>query len=79
MLLIGILFLLLGVPSSTAIIDQVLASGRVVGLGDTPDQRVSPRPMIAPGAPPLLSFRYYEGAVHHRYGNADLMLDDAGH
>ena len=26
-----------------------------------------------------LSFRYYEGRMHHRYGNLDLVLDDAGH
>jgi hypothetical protein len=34
---------------------------------------------IAPGAPPALSFRYYEGKLHHRFGNAELLLDDAGH
>jgi hypothetical protein len=27
----------------------------------------------------LLSFRYYEGKQHHRFGNSELMLDDAGH
>jgi hypothetical protein len=56
-----------------------LAESRCLSIADTPDARVAPKPMIAPGAPPLLTFRYYEGAVHHRYGNADLMLDDAGH
>ncbi|MGH9639630.1 MAG: hypothetical protein ACRD3Y_06180 [Bryobacteraceae bacterium] len=54
-------------------------SARCVAVGETPDERVSPRPEIAPGAPPLLSFRYYEGAAHHRFSHSDLMLDDAGH
>ena len=58
---------------------QVADSGRCVTLAETPDSRVSQKPMIAPGPPPLLSFRYYEGKAHHRFGNTDLMLDDAGH
>ena len=53
--------------------------GRCVALGESPDARVTREPMIAPGPPPLLSFRYYEGKEHHRFGNSDLMLDDAGH
>jgi hypothetical protein len=60
-------------------IQQISASGRVIGAGETPDQRVSAKPQIAPGAPPLLSFRYYEGKQHHRFGDVDLVLDDAGH
>lgn len=52
---------------------------RCAAVGETPDERVAPRPEIAPGAPPLLSFRYYQGAAHHRYNHSDLMLDDAGH
>jgi hypothetical protein len=58
---------------------QVADSGRCVTLAEKPDTRVEHRPMIAPGPPPLLSFRYYEGKAHHRFGNTDLMLDDAGH
>ncbi len=58
---------------------QEADSGRCVTLAETPDARVNPRPTIAPGPPPLLSFRYYEGKAHHRFGNTDLMLDDAGH
>ncbi|HEX7361328.1 MAG TPA: hypothetical protein VF283_12630 [Bryobacteraceae bacterium] len=54
-------------------------SARCVAIGETPDERVSPRPEIAPGAPPLLTFRYYEGAAHHQFSHSDLMLDDAGH
>jgi hypothetical protein len=66
-------------PPSSPIIEEIAQSGRCADLGDTPDQQVAPAPEIAPGPPPLLSFRYYEGKLHHRYGNADLMLDDAGH
>jgi hypothetical protein len=60
-------------------LQQVADSGRCVTLAETPDARVERKPMIAPGPPPLLSFRYYEGKAHQRFGNADLMLDDAGH
>jgi hypothetical protein len=58
---------------------QTAASGRCATLAEKPDARVETKPMIAPGPPPLLSFRYYEGKAHHRFGNSDLMLDDAGH
>jgi hypothetical protein len=58
---------------------QVADSGRCVTLAEKPDERVKPQPAIAPGPPPLLSFRFYEGKAHHRFGNTDLMLDDAGH
>src|SRR4051812_20374523 len=52
---------------------------RCLTAGESPSERVSPQRMIAPGLPPLLSFRYYEGRAHYRFGNNDLMLDDAGH
>jgi len=65
--------------SVPALVQSVAESGRCVSLAETPSQRVSTKPQIAPGLPPLLSFRYYEGRMHHRYGNADLVLDDAGH
>jgi len=58
---------------------EIAASGQAVELAATPSQRVAPRPEIAPGPPPLLSFRYYEGQQRHRFSNAELMLDDAGH
>jgi hypothetical protein len=58
---------------------QTADSGRCVTLAEKPDTRVERKPLIAPGPPPLLSFRYYEGKTHHRFGNMDLMLDDAGH
>jgi hypothetical protein len=58
---------------------EIAASGQVVELAATPSQRVAPQSEIAPGPPPLLSFRYYEGQQRHRFSNAELMLDDAGH
>ncbi len=54
-------------------------AGRVVHVAESPDERVGAGPMVAPGAPPLLSFRAYEGKLHQHLGTSDLMLDDAGH
>ena len=72
-----LLFLLL-VPDP--VVQQIADSGRCAALAESPDERVGPpRVLIPPGPPPLLSFRYYEGTMHHRFGNAELMLDDAGH
>jgi hypothetical protein len=62
-----------------SLIEQIAGSGRCVALAELPKDRLDVRPMAAPGPPPLLSFRYYEGKQHHRYENLDLMLDDAGH
>jgi hypothetical protein len=58
---------------------DVAASGRVVEIGKSPSERVTPPPQIAPGAPPLLAFRYYDAQQRHRLSNSELMLDDAGH
>jgi hypothetical protein len=60
-------------------IKEITESGRAADLSEAPDTRVSPLRMVAPGPPPLLSFRYYEGKLHHSFENTDLMLDDAGH
>jgi hypothetical protein len=54
-------------------------SGRATSAAETATQRVAVTPQIAPGAPPLLSFRYFEGKQRHRYGKLDLVMDDAGH
>jgi hypothetical protein len=34
---------------------------------------------VPPGVAPVLSFRYMEGSQKHRFGDLDLMVDDAGH
>jgi hypothetical protein len=72
-----VILALLVTPQS--VVQQIADSGRCADLAESADQRVAPKPMIAPGPPPLISFRYYEGKQHHRFGNAELMLDDAGH
>ncbi len=66
-------------PIEEQTIKQISDSGRCVSLAENPDARVAPGLKVPPGPPPLLSFRYYQGKLHHRYGNSELMLDDAGH
>ena len=68
-----------GIDSEQTLIKEVAESGRCADLSQDPDGRVSPLSMVAPGPPPVLSFRYYEGKLHHGFENTDLMLDDAGH
>jgi hypothetical protein len=60
-------------------IEAIARSGRVVEIGESRERLADPRKQIAPGAPPLLSFRYFLGADRHRFGKLDVMLDDAGH
>lgn len=62
------------------LIKEIAVSGRTMAAGETAAERLAdPRRKVAPGQPPLLSFRYFEGAARHRFGKLDLMLDDAGH
>lgn len=63
----------------TLAIEAMVLSGRVVGIAESPSERLSPPRMIAPGAPPVLSFRYFDAADRGRFGNLGLMMDDAGH
>jgi hypothetical protein len=58
---------------------QIAASGRVLQIAVSDSERVAPSRQIAPGAPPLLRFRFFEGKQRHRFGDLDLVLDDAGH
>ncbi len=60
-------------------IEQISDSGCVLQIGEQRNEMIDPRKQIAPGAPPLLAFRYFLGADRHRFGKLDLMLDDAGH
>ena len=74
------LLLLLQLDEHTAgLVDQITASGQVVELATPSSERLSPGARIAPGAPPALSFRLIEGKLRHRFGDLDLVLDDAGH
>jgi hypothetical protein len=54
-------------------------AGLVVQLGESPSERLHPAALYAPGAPPVLSFRYFDAADRGRFGNLGLMTDDAGH
>ena len=62
-------------PSVETLIKKVAHSGRVLTLVPALDDGVR----IAPGAPPLLAFRYLDGRQRGRFGGLDLVLDDAGH
>lgn len=83
----AILFLLLLAPPDQSereaqvkqLIEGIAQSGRVLEIGERRERVADPRRLVAPGAPPLLSFRYFAGADRHRFGKLDLMLDDAGH
>ena len=61
------------------LIEVIALSGRVVGASEPPSERLSPSMLIAPGAPPVLSFRYFDANDRGRFGNLGLMTDDAGH
>jgi len=61
------------------LIEAMAQSGRVVGMSESPSARLSPPKLFAPGAPPVLSFRYFDAADRGRFGNLGLMTDDAGH
>jgi hypothetical protein len=61
------------------LIEMIVLSGRVVNISERPSERLSPPALIAPGAPPVLSFRYFDATDRGRFGNLGLMTDDAGH
>ncbi len=61
------------------VISAIADSSRSTMFAENAQDRTVPKPSIAPGLAPVLSFRYFQDSVHHRFGNVDLMLDDAGH
>jgi hypothetical protein len=61
------------------LVEQISTSGQIVEIAATPQERLGPPALIAPGAPPVLGFRTLEGKLRHRFGDLDLVLDDAGH
>jgi hypothetical protein len=61
-----------------AVIESLDRSGRVVEMIASPSERLGSLP-LAPGAPPLLNFRYFEGKARYRFGELGLVMDDAGH
>jgi hypothetical protein len=64
---------------SSGLLQEIALSGRVVEIAVPPSERVAIVRQIAPGAPPILAFRMLEGRARHRFGDLDLVLDDAGH
>jgi hypothetical protein len=60
-------------------IKRIIASGRIQQIGESSSARLSPTPRLTPGAPPILAFRYFDGQSRHRFGDLDLVMDDAGH
>ncbi len=57
----------------------ILESGRIGLIGLHSGDRLRPLATLAPGDPPVLAFRYLEDRRRHRFGELDLMMDDAGH
>lgn len=66
-------------PLVLSLVMEIVASGRMASIGESPSQRIAALPRLAPGQPPLLSFRYFEGKDRRRFSGLDLLLDDAGH
>jgi len=78
MIAVGLLFFLASARSEV-LIRQVALSGRVLQIGTPASQRLALPREIAPGAPPLVGFRFFEGKERHRFSGLDLVIDDAGH
>lgn len=64
---------------SAGLIERIALSGRVVEAAPLSERLRDPAREVAPGAPPLLAFRFFDGADRHRFGKFDVMVDDAGH
>jgi hypothetical protein len=67
------------IPFVAVLIEVMALSQRAVAVGESPSERLSPPRLISPGAPPVLSFRYFDATDRGRFGNLGLMTDDAGH
>ncbi len=68
-----------GVALLSEKLKHVSASGHVQLIGESSTARLQPSAPLAPGAPPILAFRYFDGQARHRFGDLDLVMDDAGH
>jgi len=66
-------------PLVLSLLIEIAKSGRMVSIAESPSQRIAVLPAVAPGAPPLLNFRYLDGKDRRRFTGLDLVLDDAGH
>jgi hypothetical protein len=61
------------------LLTMMAESGRADSIAQTVEPREKPIALIAPGPPPLLAFRFFEGQAKHRFGDFDLVVDDANH
>ena len=68
-----------GVEDLSAWVRKISDSGRCAREKESPDRKVAVPAAVLPGVAPVLSFRFYEGKQHHRFGNSELLIDDAGH
>jgi len=73
------MLLLFAPPMLDELVTTTVASGRVIGMAETPSDRLAPPPLLSPGAPPVLSFRYFDASDRGRFADIGLMTDDAGH
>ena len=71
---VALLFLAAG-----SLVDDVAASGQITEIATPSSERLAAPARIAPGPPPTLGFRLIDGKLRHRFGDLDLVLDDAGH
>jgi hypothetical protein len=62
-----------------ALVREVALQNRILTLATPVAERLTVADPIAPGAPPLLAFRYLDGRQRGRFTGIDLVLDDAGH
>ena len=46
---------------------------------EPPSERLNPPVLFAPGAPPVLGFRYFDAQDRGRFGDLGLVTEDAGH
>jgi len=77
--MIFLLLALLAPDRADDLIREISNSGSVLEISESTKKVEDPRRQAAPGAPPMLSFRYFQGSERGRFGKLDLMLDDAGH
>lgn len=65
--------------ASPAALEGPELTSRVLTIGESSSERLQPLGLVSPGQPPLLMFRYLDGKSRHRFGDLDLVMDDAGH
>jgi hypothetical protein len=74
-----ILLLFLAPATIADLVQQTIDSGRAISCAESPSDRLNPTVLIAPGSPPVLSFKTFDAAERGRLSDVGLMTDDAGH